>query len=76
MQHGLGLLVYGQRGNMAGRVGTCEQADFGGDCDSGTLGAWQMQRGTLGSCVSWCEACARCIFVSFSRVNSDVRVLR
>ena len=54
-------------------VGTCEQADFGGDCDSGTLGAWKMRRGTLESCVSRCEACARCRFVSFSRVNSDVR---
>ena len=51
--------------------GTCEQTDVGGDCESGTLGAWDMRRGSLEQCARRCRACARCAFVSFSATNGD-----
>jgi hypothetical protein len=55
----------------AERTGTCEQTDYGGDCTSGTLGAWELTHGTLTDCVRLCEQCARCAFVSYARVNAD-----
>ena len=63
------------RARQPPRVGTCEQTDLGGDCQSGTLGAWELRvasrRDGLAACRARCHACARCRYVSFSHENAD-----
>lgn len=51
------------------RIGTCEQTEFGGDCTSGTLGAWQAP--SLAACVQRCKGCVRCRYISFSAKHAD-----
>ena len=52
------------------RVGYCVQTDFGGDCENGSLGAWEHVK-TLAACAERCLGCSRCRYVSFSRKFGD-----
>ena len=63
---------YASVGTRTELVGACEQTEVGGDCLSGTLGAWEVPKGEgIDACVKRCERCARCRFVSFSAINAD-----
>ena len=65
-QSGEGLLaVPGQR-----LSGFCKQTLFFSDCRTAKYGAWQAPV-SLRECISACEGCARCKFVSFSAQNRD-----
>lgn len=55
----------------ARRPGTCGVTEFGtSDCGSGDQGAW-VHRGSLAECVQRCVCCARCRYVSYSKIHSD-----
>jgi len=56
--------------SLRGAAGFCEATDFGGDCEKGESGAWEMDA-SLSTCVDMCSCCSRCRYVSFSAVNRD-----
>jgi len=66
------LLRNRRRQDMNETVGYCGQTDGGGDCVKGHLGAWGgAATRNLQTCLSKCNDCVRCSYISFSKEWSD-----
>eukprot|EP00966_Prymnesium_polylepis_P145498 3360371-Prymnesium_polylepis.1 len=61
-------------GGRGGRAGTCGMTSFGGDCESGSDGAWPANASgiyTLGQCAARCRQCSACNHASFSYAHDE-----